>query len=138
MAKLGKQPPRYNFFFNPYQDARFTRCPQCGEKTRQRKLPLIIFVEPRLFIALNKTCRYCPRCDLLIAHQDEVEEKLAIFVGQQAPQFVGNYYLVVGTIDRDVWRRGVREALELEGLMENLHDFKQVLRFEVAYGWGKE
>src|SRR6266567_9481953 len=44
--QLGKQPPRYRFFLNPYQDMRFTRCPQCDNKTRLRKLPLIIHLEP--------------------------------------------------------------------------------------------
>ena len=76
-ARLGKQPPRYRFFLNPYADARFTTCPQCSGKTRVRKLPLVIHIDPLQLIALNKTCRYCPRCDLLIAHQDEIEAFLA-------------------------------------------------------------
>ncbi len=42
---LGKQPPRYRFFLNPYRDARFTTCPQCGLKTRQRQCPLVIHEE---------------------------------------------------------------------------------------------
>jgi len=67
--RLGKQPPRYRFFLNPYTDVRFTTCPQCRGKTSQRKLPLVIHIDPLQLVALNKTCRYCPRCDLLIAHQ---------------------------------------------------------------------
>ena len=70
---LGKQPPQYRFFLNPYQDARFTRCPQCDQPMRQRKLPLVIHIDPMQLLSLNKTCRYCPHCDLLIAHQDDVE-----------------------------------------------------------------
>ncbi len=31
-TQLGKQPPRYRFFLNPYEDMRFTRCPQCDNK----------------------------------------------------------------------------------------------------------
>src|SRR5438105_15688393 len=77
--RLGKQPPRYRFFLNPYTDVRFTTCPQCRGKTRQRKLPLVIHIDPLQFVALNKACRYCPRCDLLIAHQDELEAWLAAF-----------------------------------------------------------
>jgi len=42
VTRLGKQPPQYRFFLNPYQDARFTRCPQCDQPMRQRKLPLVI------------------------------------------------------------------------------------------------
>ena len=65
VVRLGKQPPRYRFFLNPYTDARFMKCPQCLAKTRQRKLPLVIHIEPLQLVALNKTCRYCPHCDLL-------------------------------------------------------------------------
>jgi hypothetical protein len=73
VRRLGQQPPRYRFFLNPYADVRFTTCPQCGGKTRVRKLPLVIHVDPVQPVALNKTCRYCPSCDLLIAHRDELE-----------------------------------------------------------------
>jgi hypothetical protein len=70
---LGNQPPRYRFFFNPYRDMRCTKCPQCDRKMHQRKLPLMIHIYPRRLLSLNKTCRYCPHCDLLIAHQNDVE-----------------------------------------------------------------
>ncbi len=76
-ARLGKQPPRHYFFLNPYQDARFTSCPKCGGKTKLRKLSLVIHVEGPILLSLNKTCRYCLYCDLLIAHQDELEAQLA-------------------------------------------------------------
>ena len=46
------------------------------------------------------------RCDLLIAHQDELEAWLAAFFGHQQPEVVGNAYLVVGTEERAAWRRG--------------------------------
>jgi hypothetical protein len=48
-------------------------------------------------LALNKTCRYCPRCDLLIAHQDELEAWLAAFFTERQPEIVGNDFLVIGT-----------------------------------------
>ena len=40
------------------------------------KLPLVIHVKDWGPISLNKTCRYCSRCDLLIAHKDEPCPKL--------------------------------------------------------------
>jgi len=134
--RLGKQPPRYRFFLNPYTDARFTTCPQCGEKTRVRKLPLVIHIDPMQLVALNKTCRYCPRCDLLIAHQDELEAWLAAFFGQQQPEVVGNSYLVVGTEDRAAWRRGTHTPLTTTEMLEHLHDFIEVIRFEPVPRWG--
>jgi len=60
----------------------------------------MIHVEPMQLLSLNKTCRYCPHCDLLIAHQDDVEHFLASFFMEQKPEVIGNDYLVIGTLDR--------------------------------------
>ena len=134
--RLGKQPPRYRFFLNPYRDVRFTSCPQCGRKTRVRKLPLVIHIDPMQLVALNKTCRYCPPCDLLIAHQDEIEAFLAAFFGQHQPEIVGNDYLVVGTEDRADWLRGMRTSLSTQEALECLHDFTEMVSYEPAPQWG--
>jgi hypothetical protein len=56
-------------------------------------------------LSLNKTCRYCPHCDLLIAHQDDVEHLLASIFTELRPEIVGNTYLVVGTLDKTIWKR---------------------------------
>jgi hypothetical protein len=136
-TQLGKQPPRYRFFLNPYQDMRFTKCPQCDSKTLLRKLPLIIHVEPMEMLSLNKTCRYCPRCDLLIAHQDDLEHLLASFFAEQKPEVIGNDYLVIGTEDRAAWKRGMQQPLTMQEALEALHDFKEVVTFKITGGWGK-
>jgi uncharacterized C2H2 Zn-finger protein len=134
MKRLGKQPPRYRFFLNPYPDVRFTSCPQCGAKTRQRKLPLVIHVNPMQPVALNKTCKYCPRCDLLIAHKDEIEPLLDALFESRGARFDPNEYLVVGTMDRPVWKRGLTTPLTLQEMLENLHDFRKVVGFKLVYG----
>jgi hypothetical protein len=135
MKRLGKQKPRFSFFLNPYGDVRFTRCPKCTGKTKQRKLPLLIHVDPMQLIALNKTCRYCPSCDLLIAHKDQIEDFLMAFFSQKEPDVIGNDYLVVGTVDRADWKKGVQSTLTAHDMLEQLHDFKKVLLFEPARGW---
>lgn len=134
MTQLGKQPPLYRFFLNPYEDVRFTRCPQCENKTQQRKLPLVIFVDPKQMLSLNKTCRYCPHCDLLIAHKNDVEHFLASFFAEQDPEVIGNDYLVVGTLERAVWKRGTQQLLTLQETLDALHDFKETVSFEVVRG----
>jgi hypothetical protein len=91
-AQLGKLPRRYRFFLNPYQDVRFTSCPQCANKTRQRKLPLFIHVSPAQPVTLNKTCRYCPTRDLLIAHQDDLEDVLPESLLQKYSLFTSSLY----------------------------------------------
>lgn len=135
MRRLGKLSPQYNFFLNPYENERFTRCPRCGAKMRQRKLPLVIHVDPMHPVSLNYTCRYCPACDLLIAHQDEIEHLLAALFEQHAPEAVGNDYLVLGTLDHDFWKQGTKTPHTVQSLVDHLHDFKQVLTFKPAYGW---
>jgi hypothetical protein len=78
MTRLGKQPPRYRFILNPYTHERFAFCAECDGPTEQRKLPLVIHVDPLNPVSVNKTCCYCPRCDLLIAHRDELEAQLEV------------------------------------------------------------
>jgi hypothetical protein len=131
-SRLGKQAPRYRFFLNPHSDVRFTSCPQCRRKTRLRKLPLVISIAPVQLVALNKSCRYCPPCDLLIAHRDEIDEFLAALFGQSWPAFAADSYLVVGTEDRAAWRRGMRTSLTVQDALDSLHDFAEVVRFERA------
>jgi len=72
--QFGYLKPKYNFSLNSYPESRFYRCPDCGDKTGQRKVPLLIHVEPKNLIALNYTNRYCYRCDMLIGHKHEIEQ----------------------------------------------------------------
>ena len=133
-TRIGKLPPQYTFILNPYTKYRFTRCPGCEQKMRQRKLPLFIHVDPMNPVVLNKTCRYCPDCDLLIAHQDEIEELLAgIFTGLD-PSIIGNDYLVMGTVERKVWREGVNQRKGIPEMMEHLRVFKEVRTVRVQPG----
>lgn len=133
--RLGKQEPRYQFMLNPFRDRRFAICPGCDGRTLLRKVPLVIHVDPQNPVAINKSCRYCPRCDLLIAHQDELEEQLAELHAQQAPELVSNKYLVMGTLDRAVWKRGKAEPLSIAEMREQLHDFVQVFTIKRSGIW---
>jgi hypothetical protein len=132
--RFGKLQPLYDFALNPYPDVRFSTCPGCGGKTRQRKLPLLIHIDPSQLLALNKTCRYCPACDLLIAHQDEIEGVLAAFLGERAPEVIGNDYLVLGTVERKAWREGMRQPRSIEDMLEAVHDFKEYREVHVSPG----
>lgn len=134
--QLGHLPPQHNFFLNPHTDARFTRCPQCDAQTKLRKKPLLIFIAVKQPVSLNKTCRYCPNCDLLIAHKDELDELIEGMCLQFFPHLVGQEYLVFGTIERKTWKEGQASIGEM---FESLHDFKQHLEFEPArYMWVKD
>jgi hypothetical protein len=130
--RLGKRLPRYRFLLNPFRDRRFAVCPDCEGRTLLRKVPLVIHVDPINPVAINKSCRYCPACDLLIAHQDEVEQQLAVLFSKRAPERIGKDYLVIGTLDREVWKRGVAEPLAIQEMVEQLHDFVEVLELRQA------
>ena len=59
------------FFLNRYASEAFTKCPKCDQKTKLRKIPLVIHIEPQELFTLNKVCRYCPYCDLVIAQKSQ-------------------------------------------------------------------
>lgn len=136
-VRLGKQPPRYRFFLNPYRDVRFSKCPQCSNKMGQRKLPLFIHIDPGQPLLLNKTCRYCAHCDLLIAHQDDLEQIITTVFPRLDPETVSKQYLVIGTIDRADWKHIDQNTLPIQASIEALHDFKEVVIFKPTGGWGR-
>ncbi|MDB5313298.1 MAG: hypothetical protein JWO38_7500 [Gemmataceae bacterium] len=137
-TKIGQQPPRYSFLLNQYPDVRLSKCPRCNQPTHMRKFALFVHIEGWGPLALGKTCRYCAGCELIIAHQDELEAELAHGLSPLAPEVVGNEYVVLGTLDRRVWERGLGEQGQpLGDALEHLADFKKVLELEVdPGGWG--
>jgi hypothetical protein len=139
MEPIGKQPPRYRFFLNPYLDSRFTSCPECDRKMRQRKVILVIHVEPMQPLAINKTCRYCPDCDLLIAHQNKLEGLMAYMCQQVNPKLLGNDYLVLGTMDRKHRQQIMAGKFQMSQMIQYLHDFKEYVQFEpTRYIWTQD
>ena len=141
--QFGQLPPQYNFILNPYPDVRLSRCPLCDKKTGQRKLPLLIHVDPMHLIALNYTCRYCAHCDLLIGHKAEIEHLLAAMFAGYNPAAIGNDYLIIGTLEKPAWRTGLKHPQSVADMLPHVHDFKtyyQELR-QTQPGWypdGKE
>jgi Flp pilus assembly protein TadD len=128
--QLGKQRPLYDFFLNTYQDTRFTTCPHCKGKTRSRKFSLVVNVNPKHAIIVDKICRFCNACDLLIVHQDQLEEQLATEFMTINPEVIGNDYQVIGTLDRAEWNQGKQDPLSVERVIAYLHDFNEVVSFE--------
>ena len=102
-----------------------------------RKVPLFIHVQPHHPTTINKHCRYCPACDILIAHQDELEHMLALAYEKRQPELIGNEYLVLGTLEPSSWRNRDKEPLGIDNVFDHVHDFKE--RLEVKYTpahWG--
>jgi hypothetical protein len=121
---------KYYFFLNPYEDAGFTKCPKCEGKTKIRKFPLVVHVEPQQLLFLNKKCRYCVGCDLIIAKQSELETLMVICSEKRNPDVIGNDYLTIGVVDREDWRRGSKGELAQNELIERMYVFRDVWVFE--------
>jgi hypothetical protein len=128
------QKRRHYFFLNPYEDAAFTKCPKCESKTRIRRFPLVIHIDPQQLFLLNKQCRYCTKCDLIIARKSEVESLMAAALEQSNPQVIGNDYLVMGVAERKDWRESKKGEMSQGETIERMLVFKDVLNFELAPG----
>jgi hypothetical protein len=129
---LGALSPRYQFVLNPYCRERFTKCPTCETPTRIRKIPLVIHVGDRItprLVLLNKTCRLCLLCETLIVDRAELE---SVIIGAGFGAAVhAQEYVVLGTIDRGTWRRGLRVPHNLD-IRAHMADFKNYLKVEVV------
>ena len=126
---------RFYFFLNPYADMAFTRCPKCEAKTKQKKLPLVIHIEPQTLFVLNKTCRFCPACELVIARESEIEPLLAAIVEERQSRVDGKDYIVIGTLDRADWRAGQKGLSSPGQVVDQAWLFKNHWDFEVRGGW---
>jgi hypothetical protein len=65
-----------------------------------------------------------------MVHQDELEAQLAHSFSQ-----IANEYLVLGTIDKKVWKEGLAgDGGQLGEMLKHMADFKRVLNLEVEPG----
>ena len=127
---------RHYFFLNPYDDAAFTRCPKCEEKTKIRKYCLLIHIDPKHLFSLNKSCRYCPECDLIIVKQADLEGLLAAICEQYTPDIIGNEYFVFGTMDRKDWKDAQTGKVSQQEAITRSYPFKDAWKFEIIpAGW---
>jgi hypothetical protein len=132
--RLGKLPRHYRFALNPHADYRASRCPRCNSLTYPRKFALLIHVNPDELRVPGKTCKYCSKCEFIIAHQDELEAELAAHFEQTRPDVIGNDYLVLGTVERKTWREGMEQPKTLDELLVHTADFKEYLEIEYQPG----
>lgn len=125
--RFGELPRRYRFALNPYSGVRWSRCPRCRGTTFQRKFPLLVHVDGYGVLVLGKNCRYCARCEFIICHQDDLEDQLVQAFEQLNPDVIGNDYVVVGTVERASWKKGMAEMVTLDETLKHTADIKQYL-----------
>ena len=131
---LGHLPPKYKFILNPYVDVRFTRCPACRATMRQRTVPLLIHVAPHYLNIFVHTCRYCPDCDLLLAHWDQLGWNMENYFRACDQTVIGNDFLIIGTAERKAWDRHLRQPMYIDEMLAHVHDFEKVYRVEGSTG----
>ncbi|MCI0440647.1 MAG: hypothetical protein L0177_16175 [Chloroflexi bacterium] len=133
--RIGKLTPRYSFILNSYVNERLSKCPKCRKLTHLRKFALFIHIDEWGPMVMGKTCRYCTPCELIVAHQHELESDLAISFSETAPEMIGNDYLVLGTVDMKVWKRGLAgEEVQFREMLNHMADFKKFLELKVEPG----
>ena len=125
---MAKQQTKHYFFLNPYKDSSFSKCPKCDNKTKLRKFPLVIHIEPNHFLVLNKICKYCTECDLIITKQLEIETLMAGRFEKVVPSVVGNKYVVFGTLDKNQWLKYSKTPTDPSEVVNQVYIFKDVLK----------
>ncbi len=70
-----------------------------------------------------------------MVHQDELEAELSHSFSKIAPEFIGNEYLVIGTVKKKVWKKGLeRSGSGLGEMLKHIADFKRVYDLHVEPG----
>ena len=133
MSKVSHQKRRHRIFINPYVDCAFTKCPKCSEKTKVRKFPLVVHVEPSQMLLLNMGCKYCNSCDLIIVKHSSPDNNVTNALKTSIPSLVGRKYLAFGTVDRSIWRASRKQLLNSSDLIDNIYVFEEKLDFTPAW-----
>jgi hypothetical protein len=131
--RLGKLDAQYQFLLNPYTDVRLSKCPRCNRLTHYRKFALFIHVNDWGPLVLGKTCRYCTPCELIMVHRDELESELERSAAPLIVRGMDRGYLVVGTVDRQVWQKWLNSnECNMGDIFAHMADFKENLELRVA------
>lgn len=90
---------------------------------------MVIHVDSFGLLLLRKTCRLCVACEMLIAHEAEVNR---VINGLAAPSDVRATYLVLGTLGSGTWREGMNLGVTIDDVKHDMADFKAFMRVEIS------
>jgi len=88
--------------------------------------------------SLNKSCKFCPYCDLIIGQKSDLDELLKNILSSPPFELKLNPkdYLVFGTMERKDWVKTQKEPTSQKDAIELVHPFKDILDFEIQpAGW---
>lgn len=87
-------------------------------------------------VSLNKSCKFCPYCELIIGQKSEIETYLSQIISNFGFQFNSDNYFVFGTMDRKDWKKSQKEPLNQGKALDVIYRFKDILDFEIQpAGW---
>ena len=82
-------------------------------------------------LLLNKQCKYCPSCDLIIVKEEGLKQLMVASIDQVRPEITGNDYLVMGTVERKDWRESNKKQIEPIEIIKRMYVFKDVWNLKV-------
>ena len=87
-------------------------------------------------ISLNKSCKYCTKCDLIIGQKSDLDALISQIIPQLGLKFSPDNYFVFGTQARKDWKKGQEEYVDQKDALTLAHPFKDILQFEIRpAGW---
>ena len=96
---------------------------------RVRKIPLVVHVDPVGLVLLRKTCRLCVKCEMLIAHQAEMDRVIDSVRSHRAG---GREYVVLGTLESKTWRQGLLGGVTIGEVVDDMADFKAYMQVDIT------
>ncbi len=135
------QKSKYYFYLNPHDEYKWTNCPKCDNKTKVRKYCLVIHYEEKSanfhqLISLNKSCKFCTYCELIIGQKSEIETILGQIVSNLGFRFDPGHYFVLGTMDRKDWKISQKKPFNQRKALDAAYPFKDIWDFEIRpAGW---
>ena len=136
--------PKYNFYLNPHDHYKWTRCPNCDEKTRVRKFCLVIHCENKAIqfyqlTSINKSCKFCTKCELIICQKTELEKLLSEVLKGKITRVTDDHYLVFGTMEKKDWLKVQKKGLSASQVISLVSQFKDIVDFEITpAGWYRD
>jgi hypothetical protein len=111
--------------------------------TYPRKFALLIHVEDWGPMVHGKTCKYCSKCKMILAQQDDLEAELARSFQQLEPKVLGNEYMVLGVVESKVFKAALAgQPGSLDDTLERVSDIKKYYGLGYSpggwYGPGQE
>jgi Zn-finger nucleic acid-binding protein len=135
---------KYKFYLNPHFEYKWTKCPNCDDPTRVRKFCLVNHYKEKAnqfhqLLSINKSCKYCPKCDLIICQKIELEKILSNLLEGNKIIFNQANYSIFGTMEKKDWLMVQQKNMNPREVLNLTSQFKDILDFEIRpAGWYRD